>query len=409
MKKLISWLETVFAPKLNHFLKRPFIAGVASATQKLLPFILTGCLVFFYNVFRSYFPALPDLSQVSNYSFGLLGLTMSYLVAYQCMEKLDHPRYEVNAGLTAIAVTMMLLFPSFNADGQMVIDFGRLGATGLLNGMVVGIFVSIVFHLYSKLHILENSVSIPDFLIEWVNNIVPIFITLAIVMILVFNLKIDVFQVIINFFMPLQAFGQTYWGMVLLMLIPAICYSMGVSSWAFGAVATPIYLAGMQANLNAVAAGLAPLNIVTNETHYGIALITMGGMGATLGLNFLMLFSKSKKLKSMGKICIGPSIFNINEPIMYSCVVFNPILMLPVWINAFVGPTIIWFVMKLGLLNIPSIQVNVGQVPAPISSVMFTNDWRAIIWYVVLFIVYLAIWYPFFKVYEKQLVKEEAE
>ena len=41
----------------------------------------------------------------------------------------------------------------------------------------------------------------------------------------------------------------------------------------------------------------------------------MGGLGGTLPLNFLMLFKcKSKKLKTMGKICIGPSIFNINDP-----------------------------------------------------------------------------------------------
>lgn len=38
---------------------------------------------------------------------------------------------------------------------------------------------------------------------------------------------------------------------------------------------------------------------------------------------------------------------------------------------------------------------------------MITEDLRAILVYVVLFLIYLATWYPFFKVYEKQRIAEE--
>ncbi|MEG0273692.1 MAG: PTS transporter subunit EIIC, partial [Longicatena sp.] len=149
-------------------------------------------------------------------------------------------------------------------------------------------------------------------------------------------------------------------------------------------------------------------NIATSETVFTAALVTMGGMGATLGLNCLMLFSKSKKLKTMGRIFIGPSIFNINEPIMFGApIVFNPILMLPMWINSIVGPVIVYTVMSLGWLNIPATLNQVGQVPVPISTVMITQDVRGILWAIVLFIVYLFIWYPFFKVYEKECLVEE--
>ena len=134
----------------------------------------------------------------------------------------------------------------------------------------------------------------------------------------------------------------------------------------------------------------------------------MGGMGATLALNVMMCFSKSKQLKTLGRIFIGPSCFNINEPIMFGApIVFNPLLMLPMWINAIVGPTIVYVVMKLGLLNIPATLNQVGQVPVPISTVMITQDMRGILWAVVLFIVYFAIWYPFFKVFEKEKLEEE--
>jgi PTS system cellobiose-specific IIC component len=63
--------------------------------------------------------------------------------------------------------------------------------------------------------------------------------------------------------------------------------------------------------------------------------------------------------------------------------------------------------MKTGMLNIPGKMIQVGQVPAPISSIMITEDLRAIIFYVILFALYFLIWLPFFKVYESQCIREE--
>ena len=94
---------------------------------------------------------------------------------------------------------------------------------------------------------------------------------------------------------------------------------------------------------------------------------------------------------------------------MYSSVVFNPILMIPAWINSIVGPCYVWFLMSTGLLNIPGKMIQVGQIPAPFCSVMITEDIRAILWWAILFVVYLVIWLPFFKVYEGEKLKAEQE
>ena len=196
--------------------------------------------------------------------------------------------------------------------------------------------------------------------------------------------------------------------MIFMCLTPAILYSCGVSSWAFGAISTPVFMAGINANIAAIAAGGIATNIVTSETVFTAALVTMGGMGATLPLVVQMLRSKSKKMRTLGKVCIAPSIFNINEPVIYGTpIAFNPLLMLPMWINSFTGPTIIYAAMKFGWLNIPGKMIQVGQVPAPVSTVMITQDFRAIIFYVILFAVYYITWMPFFKAYEGQCIKEE--
>lgn len=217
------------------------------------------------------------------------------------------------------------------------------------------------------------------------------------------------FNQIISFFSPLQSFGQTLPGFILIVFIPTFFYTLGISSWLFGPVSTPIYIAGITANIAAVEAGQSPLNITTNETVFTLALITMGGMGATLVLNIMMMRSKSKRLRTIGKICIGPSIFNINEPVMFGApVVLNPLLMLPAWIATLLSSLVVWGVMRGGLLNIPSKLIFVDQIPPPISTVMATEDWRGLFVFITVFIMFWIIWLPFFKVYEKQVLAEEA-
>ena len=68
----------------------------------------------------------------------------------------------------------------------------------------------------------------------------------------------------------------------------------------------------------------------------------------------------------------------------------------------------VWAAMSLGFLKIPAMSLQVSQIPAPISTVIVTQDMRGLLWFVVLLVVYLVIWYPFFKVYEKEEIEKEA-
>ena len=90
-------------------------------------------------------------------------------------------------------------------------------------------------------------------------------------------------------------------------------------------------------------------------------------------------------------------------------VVFNPVLMIPMWINAVVGCIITWIPMSLGLLDIPAATLTTGQVPAPFGYLILTGDFRVFIFYVIAFIVFWLIWLPFFKTYEKQVLAEEQQ
>ena len=305
---------------------------------------------------------------------------------------------------------IVFICPQFDeTQTTLTFQYARFGPTGMFVGLVAGLFVGFVYHMFSKLHLLEDNAVLPDFIAEWINNIIPILITVTVACLLAFQAKLDIFQMIIDAFMPIQNFMQSLPGMITLSLIQVFFFSLGISPWVWGAIRNPVFAAALAANIAAVAANENPVYIVTYETMFAIALITMGGQGSPLPLNLMMLRSKSKRLKTLGRVCIGPTFFNISEPLMYGApVIFNPLLMVPMWINAVIGPVIVWVVMRMGLLHIPSISMNVGQIPAPISTVLVTQDIRGVLWFFVLLAVYGVIWYPFYKVWEKEEVEKEA-
>ena len=58
--------------------------------------------------------------------------------------------------------------------------------------------------------------------------------------------------------------------------------------------------------------------------------IWIGGAGTTLPIPFMLLFSKNKHLKNVGKISLIPSLFNVNEPLIFGIpIVANPIFLIP--------------------------------------------------------------------------------
>ena len=420
MNQIMSWFTDKLAPGMQKIFSNPWVGAVASAMQKILPFILVGSVVSIYNVFVRYIPSLPDMSFVNTFSFGMMSLIVSFMVAYFGMVELDHPKYTITAGLTSLTVFLMALCPTMatlvkntaTVKTELAItDINFLGGSGLFIAIIVALIVMVIFHFYAKLHVLENSASMPDFVCEWINNIIPMTLIYLVFGITVFTLGFDLVGFINMVFQPIVDIGQSLPGFVIICFLYVLLYSVGISAWSLNAIVKPILMAGIAANAELALAGGQPIHIVTTETIFTTALIAMGGLGGTLPLNFLMLFKcKSKKLKTMGKICLAPSVFNINEPLVYGApIVFNPLLMIPMWMNSVVGALIIWFIMRAGFLNIPAGVNNISRIPAPICTWLTTDDYRAFFWFFILFAIYALIWYPFLMKYDKQLVKEEQE
>ena len=122
------------------------------------------------------------------------------------------------------------------------------------------------------------------------------------------------------------------------------------------------------------------------------------------------MFSKSKYLKSLGRLSILPGLFNINEPMIFGApIVMNPVLGIPFIVAPLVTTTLSYILTVSGVVPMMVARLPFAM-PAPIAAWMSTNwSFSAAVLVIVNFLITMAIYYPFFKVYEKQQLDKEAE
>lgn len=419
MKKFMDWMTEKFAPKMNKIARNPWLASIQEAILTAMPLILIGSFVTLFNIIGEYVSWFPDLSLIGSFSFGLFSLCLAYLIPSILMEKKKQRKTAKQAGLGGIALFLMLIYPfaddiagwaaedgSFMGTEGLSIFLGRMGTEGMLAAIFGGLFVGFVMNLAAKHSFFKEDSSMPDFITVWFDTLIPMLIIILVGWVFVFQLEISLFSLINKMFEPIIVVGQSFGGFVFFNFFAfAFLYSFGISTWVLYPVMAAIVLPAIGANAAAASGDL--LYIHTSETTN---LFLLGGGGTTLALNFMMLRSKTKHLKVIARSCIVPSIFNINEPLVFGApMAFNPLLMVPMWIVGIIAPAIVYITMRIGLVPIPTEVFAFWYMPSPVMGYMVTKSVAGILLVVAIFVISWAVYYPFFKVYDNQEYKKEQE
>lgn len=130
--------------------------------------------------------------------------------------------------------------------------------------------------------------------------------------------------------------------------------------------------------------------------------IFMGGSGATICLMIaIMLFTKKKSIRNIGKMGIVPAIFNINELFVYGLpIIYNPFLFVP-----FVGVPLLCFVtsfisMKTGIVPPPLYEVE-WTTPVILSGYFATGSMAGAVLQIINITLGVLCYVPFIRMYEK--------
>ncbi len=400
MQKMIDWMTNVLGPKLSKITQNPWVQAIQESFQVIMPFILLGSFMSLIKNLRgvSFLSWLPYSSLVSTYSFELMGIMVAFLIPYLVLTKKGFKDQALVGGFTAFASYLLCMELG-----------GSYSASGLFVSLVIGLFTAAVLLPFSKHKLIKDDGVIPAYICNWFNTLIPVAIVIVCATILT-ECGVNLFETLSNLFEPLLVLGQSYIGFLLSYFIMIFLFAFGVNAWAVAAVVVPIWSIGIQANIDAVAAGMAATNINTTEVIFN-GWLNIGGLGCTLPLVILALTSKSKRLKTIGKAIVVPAIFNINEPTIYGLpIAWNPLLMIPFLINGIIAPTITYFTLKAGLVNIPAQAYQMSFLPTGINAYFVSNDFRGVILWAVIFVLCTIVYYPFWKAYEKEeLAKETVE
>ena len=121
-----------------------------------------------------------------------------------------------------------------------------------------------------------------------------------------------------------------------------------------------------------------------------------------------MFTAKSERYKQLLKLAGPPSIFNVNEPLVFGApLMLNPIFFIPMAITPLIMGSTAWILVKL--LNFTELNPLISlpwTTPAPILMGL-QGGWKYLIIFAVVFILNLIIWFPFFRIADNRAVDEE--
>ncbi|MEE0965989.1 MAG: PTS sugar transporter subunit IIC [Bacilli bacterium] len=361
-----------------------------------------------------------------NMTMALMGLFIAFAIAYNLAKKYDLA--PLNASIVSTAVFLLVSSPIEKAvsianiaDGvaaeellgmaSSYIPTTYLDAKGIFTAIVVAIGCVEIIHFLMKKDIrIKMPEGVPPAITSSFDAIIPLFICV----IIFYSLSL----IVQNFS------GQLFPSMIMTILAPAvsgldslvgICLIVIIAQvfWFFGlhgaSITQPIRLPFMemyiQANLTAYSAGTTIQHFFTQP--FWSYVICLGGGGSTFGLCLLLLRSKSQELKTLGRLSIGPAIFNINEPIIFGLpMVLNPLMIIPFVFVPVINSIITYAAMYFNIIGRGVIETP-WTTPAPLGAALGCMDIKAGILVIGLIILDMIIYYPFFKLMEKQKLDEE--
>ncbi len=403
MHKLIQWLENDFSPKMTKINTNIWVVTLKDSIMQVLPFILLGSVFTMLTIPGDFFEiaSWPNFWVPFGWTMGMISLLISFLIPFNLMEKKRIRKQRIIAGCAGLIAFLIIITPQVVHDEVVGFSHSAFGAGGMFIAIAAGVYTGFVMGSFGKFSLFKEESVIPEFVRSWFDSMLPIGIVIISLWVLVDIIGFDLYNVILGIFMPLASVMETPWGFVIIIFIQTFLYSMGITPWVLTPVTEPIFLAAIAANM----AGAS--NVVTYETIF-TGYMFVGGVGATLPLGMMLMFSKSMRLKALGRATIAPSIFNINEPIVFGAIAWNPILMLPMWMIGIVLPIVVWVGTKvIAFAPVPEIMNRMWYLPFPISTWITFRSVSAIVMLLICVLVATLIWYPFFKAYEKQEVEKE--
>ncbi|EIQ82195.1 UNVERIFIED_CONTAM: PTS sugar transporter subunit IIC [Streptococcus canis] len=363
-------------------------------------------------------------------SFSLLGLVSAFGIAYSYskQEKVDGVASGlislasfitvtpyVNSSIVALANPDVTLPKGFAVPSGIMASY--MSAKGVFVAILLGLISAIVYDWFIN-HNIQITLpdSVPPAVARSFSAIIPgaIIITFWLMLYGILdannlpNLH-ELAQTILG--KPLGLLGSNVIGVSILAGLNSLFWFVGIHGGnTVNAIMKPTWIDNLSSNVSAYQAGEPLKEIFT--TPFMDNFVYIGGGGATIGLVLCIAWyakrkNGSKQSKVLAPLTVIPGFFNINEPTMFGLpVVMNVSLLIPFILAPMVNTIVAWLAMSSGLVPLTRAEAS-WTMPPILSGFLTTGSVMGSLLQIVLIIIDIALYLPFFMAMEKEFKKQE--
>ena len=421
MNALITQIEKA-KPFFEKVSRNIYLRAIRDGFISAMPVVLFSSIflliAYVPNIFGFSWSASTEalIMKPYGYTMGILGVLVAGTTAKSLTDSFNRKlesTNQINFLSTMLAsISGFLLLAADAVEGGGFAN-GFLGTKGLLTAFLAAFITVNIYNITVKNNVtIRMPEEVPPNISQVFKDIIPF----TLVIVVLYGLDIltrnimgtNVAESVIKLFEPLFTAADGYLGITIIFGAYALFWFVGIHgpSIVEPAIAAITY-ANIETNFQLLQAGQHADKILTSGTQMFI--VTMGGTGATLVVPFMFMWlSKSKRNKAIGRASVVPTFFGVNEPILFGApIVLNPVFFVPF---IFAPIANVWiFKFFVDVLGMNSFSVNLPwTTPGPLGIVIGTGfGLLSLVLALTLIVVDVVIYYPFFKVYDAQILEEE--
>lgn len=350
---------------------------------------------------------LPDLIVlIHNATFGMLSVYMTVAIAY-CYAQVKSSQGNCIIGMPIVSLASFVMLAGTFSEGFSLSTFG---AKGMFSAIIASTACANLYYLIDKKIPLKIKLYNDGVGAEFNSSLtmlLPGLFSIALVggvnhaITVLFHVSgfQELFVVGIN--SVYRHLGSSIWSGILFIFSANFMWFFGIHGTnMLEIVSRGQFEPALAVNSAAVAAGLAPTEILTKTFFDCFALI--GGCGATLSLLLaILLFSRRRDNNSLAKYALFPMLFNINEIMIFGLpIIFNPTMFIPFLLTPLVTFFTSYLAMLMGLVPLTVTAVE-WTTPALLSGYLSTGSVRGVILQIVNIAIGVMIYRPFIKLLDR--------
>ncbi|WOO88409.1 PTS transporter subunit EIIC [Mollicutes bacterium LVI A0078] len=417
--KINNWIMKISEPLIK-FSELDSISAIQEALVACVPIIVIGSFFLIFGVLGS--PSIgasgeSTLKFLEPYSanfFGMNDLLMNFLALYVGVALAL--TYSKKKGIDPISGVLLGIsfFFVFNigAVEDGMISVANFSATGLFSTMVTTIVALNIYQfLVNKNITIRLPKEVPPNVGAAFTSLVPYLLVLTIAWIIRSLLDIDIVALSTTFLTPYLDAADNIFSYTFREFMTNLLWAVGLhgDNMFAAPIFSPFETMWLADNAQAVQNGVAGTDLPHIMTYNGIDRMT-NWTATVWPLIFLMIRSDIKHLKALGWACLPSAMFTIVEPVIFGLpLALNPFLLLPYLLISVVTAIISYLSFSLELINRFYISLPWATPPFILGPVGTGGDFRTIILIIILFVIGLVIYTPFFRKYEEHLRSKQVK